>query len=142
MVVTDLDGNDRLDLVLAHPTWIYIHILLGNGNGTFGAPVNISTGPSSGPASAAIRDFNRDGYSDIVVANYGTKNIGILLGKGNGTFKTQTKLLTGSDNSPFVIVADDFNRDGHFDLAAITGGQLPLLYLVTVNSIVTHQLSK
>ena len=140
LVVADLDGNGRLDLVLGHSNWIYLDILLGNGDGTFGAPIRISTGLRSGPAALAVRDFNHDDHLDIVVTNRYANNIGIFLGKGNGTFNNQTKFSTGSDNSPFIILADDLNRDGHLDVAVITKGQLPLLNLRTDNLIGTHPL--
>ena len=139
-MVADLNGNGRLDLVLGHSNSMYVDILLGNGDGTFEAPIRISTGFPSGPAALAVKDFNRDDHLDIAVTNRYAQNIGIFLGKGNGTFNDQIQFSTGSDNSPFIILADDLNRDGHLDVAVITKGQLPLLNLRTDNLIGTHPL--
>ena len=53
-----------------------------------------STGSS--PCSVAVVDVNSDNKPDIVIANYGSNNVGVLLNRGNGTFLTQTTYSTGS----------------------------------------------
>ena len=45
-----------------------------------------STGYFSFPSKLAVSDFNNDTHLDIAVANYGSDNIGIFLGYGNGIF--------------------------------------------------------
>ena len=54
-----------------------VSILLGNGDGTFAAPVDYAVG--SNPQSVAVGDFNADGKADIVTANNGSNSISILL---------------------------------------------------------------
>jgi hypothetical protein len=34
-------------------------------------------------------DFNNDNRLDLAIAHYGTNNVGVLFGKGNGTFANQ-----------------------------------------------------
>jgi hypothetical protein len=77
----------------------------------------VSQSPALGaqPESVATGDFNGDGIPDLAVANAGANTISILLGNGDGTFKSAADLQTGS--VPFTVVAGDFNRDGHVDLA-------------------------
>ncbi|MBB5062877.1 FG-GAP-like repeat-containing protein [Granulicella mallensis] len=79
----------------------------------------VSQSPTLGaqPESIATGDFNGDGIPDLAVANAGANTITILLGNGDGTFKSAADLQTGS--GPFTVVAGDFNRDGHVDLAVI-----------------------
>ena len=43
-------------------------VLLGNGNGTFQAAVELRCGRY--PRSVAVGDFNGDGKADLAVANY------------------------------------------------------------------------
>jgi hypothetical protein len=42
-----------------------VSILLGNGDGTFQAPVNYQTG--FGPGSGVVSDFNGDGHQDLAI---------------------------------------------------------------------------
>src|SRR5262249_44646414 len=48
-----------------------------NGNGSFSAAINFTVGTN--PYSVAVGDFNSDGKLDIVVANYGSNNVSVLL---------------------------------------------------------------
>src|SRR5207245_8599715 len=41
----------------------------------------------SNPTSASVGDLNGDGKLDLVVANAGSKNVSVLLGNGDGSFK-------------------------------------------------------
>jgi len=68
----------------------------------------------------AMADLNGDGKPDLVTANYGTSTLGVLLGNGDGTFKTAVPYNSGGSLS--VTVAD-VNRDGIPDLV-VTGGVL------------------
>jgi hypothetical protein len=79
--------------------------------------LSVSQSPTIGaqPESVATGDFNGDGIPDLAVANTGANTITVLLGNGDGTFKSAASLQTGS--APYTLVAGDFNRDGHVDLA-------------------------
>ncbi len=39
------------------------------------------------PQSVAVGDFNGDGVPDLAVANYGSNNVSVLLGNGDGSFQ-------------------------------------------------------
>jgi len=81
--------------------------------GQFGAKTDFDAGSS--PTSVSFGDFNGDGKQDLVVANYFTDNISILLGNGAGGFGAKTDFGTG--NNPNSVSVGDFNRDGKQDLA-------------------------
>ena len=72
----DLNGDNMLDVVAASPD-NNVLLYLGNGNGTFQAPVSITVGQS--PHSVAVGDFNGDGLVDLAVTNSGDNTISILL---------------------------------------------------------------
>jgi len=61
-----------------------VSILLGNGDGTFEAALNLSG--VSGAQSLAVGDFNGDGKLDLVTADSYANNVSVLLGNGDGTF--------------------------------------------------------
>src|SRR6267378_2063932 len=64
VAVGDLNGDRTPDLVVAN-SFAAVSVLLGNGDGTFGAKTDFATGP--GPASVAIADLNADDKPDLAV---------------------------------------------------------------------------
>jgi hypothetical protein len=107
VAVADLMGDGKApdDLVVANTNAKGVDVLLGNGNGTFQPPKTFATG--YGPESVAVADLTGDGKppNDLVVANYNTHNVSVLLGNGDGTFQTARNYSTGG-NPDFVTVAD------------------------------------
>jgi hypothetical protein len=83
---------------------------------SFVKAVNTSAG-GSGPRALAAGDFNGDGKTDLVVANFIGKNVTLLLGNGSGTFNPPSTIKTFSGGGPVAIVAADFDGDGNLDLA-------------------------
>jgi hypothetical protein len=80
----------------------------------FRAPVSYAVGDR--PRSAAAGDFNGDGHLDLAVTNLGTRNISILLGRGDGTFGPQTSTSCGP--FPTLVATGDFDGDGDLDLSS------------------------
>ena len=74
-----------------------------------------------GPNSIALGDFNGDGTPDLVVANYEGNSLSVLLGNGDGTFRTHVDYATGGSRATSVAVAD-FNGDNKSDVAVIDPG--------------------
>ena len=87
--------------------------MLGNGDGTFAAP--LTYGANAQPYGLAVADFNGDGKLDVALANQGTNSVSVLLGNGDGTF--QNSYLYAAGLSPEAIAAGDLNGDGKIDLA-------------------------
>jgi FG-GAP-like repeat/FG-GAP repeat len=81
---------------------------------------------SGAPQSVALGDFNGDGKLDMAVtpgssmAGVSPHGVGILLGKGDGTFGPERQFLAGK--SSVFVVAGDFNSDGKPDLAVCNNG--------------------
>jgi hypothetical protein len=96
-----------------------VFLLLGNGSGGLGVANRVSQ-PGASLTSLAAGDFNRDGNLDFATTNAVTSTVHVVLGSGNGTFRSVRNLVTG--NLPTGVVVADFNRDGRPDLATISGG--------------------
>jgi hypothetical protein len=80
-------------------------------------PVLYQSGGSSAE-SIAVADVNKDGKPDVIVANGGTEDggvVGVLLGNGDGTLQpaaTYTVIFPGAD----AVAIGDLNGDGWPDL--------------------------
>jgi len=114
VAVADVNGDGKLDLLVANYTPSNsVAVLLGNGDGTFQAPVTYSPGGQQ-PISIAVADVNGDGKPDLLVANV-AYSVGVLLGNGDGTFQPALSYAPGGLN-PLSITAADLNGDGELDL--------------------------
>lgn len=109
VLVTDLNRDGKLDLVVANED--SLAVLLGNGNGTFEAATLTATPMEldSGDGSLAIGDFSGDGKLDVASGAAGV----LLLGNGDGTFQPPMPLGAAGRG----LAAGDFARNGKLDLA-------------------------
>jgi hypothetical protein len=111
-VVADFNRDGKLDLAVTiggnYPGSPDVGILLGNGDGTFQAPVLFPAGDS--PFGLTTADVNGDGNPDLIVGNIGA--VDVLLGKGDGTFQAPATYLPGGS----VVLVGDFNGDGTLDI--------------------------
>jgi len=134
IAVGDFNGDAKLDLAVADfgSTTGLVSILLGNGDGTFKAHSDFTTGTApaaiatrdfngndfttgTAPAAIATRDFNGDGKLDLAVAKFGASSVAVLLGNGNGTFQPHADYATGTN--PSGVALEDFTGHGETDIA-------------------------
>ena len=121
--IGDINGDGKLDLVVADGPFILefqTFTLLGNGDGTFQAPVLAE--PSSG--QVALVDLNGDGKLDLIIA--GDVANQVFLGNGDGTFGSERDYAPSLNPLSFSgsIAIADFNNDHKPDIATTNGSLL------------------
>lgn len=80
------------------------------------------------PEGLTVGDFNEDGNLDIATANSDSDDVSVLLGNGNGTFRSSYSFGVGT--SPMFLTRGDLNRDGTADLAVAETGADGVLVLL------------
>lgn len=109
----DFNGDGKTDLVVSDVNSSIVGLYLGNGNGSFQAPVTAAVRANSG--SIAIADMNGDGKLDIVSGGKGY--VSIVHGDGTGGLGTATNIATGvASVTGAAIAVADLNGDGLMDI--------------------------
>jgi hypothetical protein len=113
MLSGDFNGDGKPDLIVMNDYSTGFQVLLGNGDGSFQAPVNTDLNTA---ITFAMGDVNGDGKTDVVVIS--TVNaqslVSVYLSNGDGTF-TLGKQYTNSYLYDTPNLAD-VNGDGKLDL--------------------------
>jgi hypothetical protein len=148
VAVADLNGDGKPDLVITNscangvqcatpssansydgvPSTLVI--LLGNGDGSFQAPISYATGGQYALA-VVVADVNGDGKPDLLVLNGcplpsasqptpcsvntpSLGSVGVLLGNGDGTFQPAASYSSGGNSTSLAVA--DVNGDGKPDV--------------------------
>jgi hypothetical protein len=113
LAIGDVNGDGRLDVVVANADDGTVSILLGDGTGALPSRLDIPTGAL--PSAVALADLNRNGRLDIVVLNFGDENLRIIPDGG-----AAPSVLLDAGPGPFAFTIGDLNRDGRPDIAVVS----------------------
>ncbi len=124
ITVADVNGDGKADLIIGgypsyQSTGAIVGVLLGNGDGTFQAPLTFMIDASAGwVSSVAVGDLNQDGKADIVAVDYATSSskLAVLLGNGDGNFAPAVTYDPGAGYAWNAVITD-VNGDGKPDVA-------------------------
>lgn len=134
IVAVDIDRDGDRDLAVTTGNAVTILTNDGNGQFTAGTPIAVGTNPvgivadfpadPTDPTRRTALDLNRDGRTDLVVANAGSAFLSILYGREDGGFDVVSRSIPGQATG---ITAADYNQDGRVDLVASRGTDALLL---------------
>src|SRR6267378_1719265 len=120
VVLVDVNGDGRLDLLTCHLLQHFVAVHLGDGAGRFvaapGSPIALKTQPGD----MKLADLNDDKIPDLVVTHSERAGVDIVFGNGQGGFRL-------APGSPLTVSADsafytrslhliDLNEDGKLDI--------------------------
>jgi len=118
ILLADVSGDSRPDVLVALNAINQIALRKNNGSGRFGFEALYETG--AGPAGLVAADLDGDSDNDVAVANETANTISLLQNKGTGSFKTKVDLsLADGDAGPVGLAAADLNEDEAIDLAVV-----------------------
>ena len=119
VVLADVNGDKKLDVIAVNRGDKTVSVLLGNGDGSFQSALTYPAGTS--PTALVAGDFDRDGKLDLAIAgDCGSSNciqpgeISLLFGNGDGTFRSAATYPAGY--SPSSLVVGDLTGSGNPDL--------------------------
>lgn len=123
--IADLNGDGKLDLVVANRGSNNVTILLGDGKGKFTQAKGSPFPAGNTPNDVCIADFNGDRKPDLAIANTDEKYLTILLGDGQGGFSPAPGSPVTVLSRPHThgVAAGDFNKDGKLDLVTDSWGE-------------------
>jgi Ca2+-binding RTX toxin-like protein len=137
----DIDGDGDLDLVVANPgrnpgligtgTGNTLSILRNNGDGTFAAPVTVTTGV--GP-SLTTGDFDQDGDFDLVTVNLTDDTVSFLQNDGIGNFSAPVNFPAG--DYAYIRNVADVDGDSDLDLI-ITNEKIDLTRFIVFDTTIS-----
>lgn len=124
----DMNNDGILDLVVAgaeprNTGGNFVSTYLGDGAGHFTLKQDNNLGSGNLKGEIALGDFNEDGKLDVAFPQTGlnngesshSRNLLIFFGDGTGKLVQQPTITVGEE--PHSVIAADFNKDGHLDLA-------------------------
>ena len=120
VAVGDINGDGRLDIVMAATDPNNLQLLLGNASGGFDRP---SAVPLPGTDTARGQDFNHDNVADVAVTYSHVETVPvadivtIFVSTGSGGLGAPVNLtLPDTTNTTLVFALGDLNGDTHVDL--------------------------
>ncbi|QBB71425.1 hypothetical protein ELE36_14260 [Pseudolysobacter antarcticus] len=132
----DLNGDGKSDIVVTNKddgtVSVFQNTTTVATTPTFAAQQILSVG--SQPYSVAIADFNGDGKRDVVVANYASSTVSILLNTTTapGATVSLAAQQTFDGGNPYAVTTADINGDGKPDvIVAVPGNSTAAVLLNT-----------
>lgn len=108
IAVGRIDLDDKDDLLVSGRPGATVYLSAGDGT-LIPKPLSLLAN-----WQVAIADMNRDGKGDLLLTNTSTGSIDVVLGNGDGTFRTPLAVPAGK--APQSVASVDLNGDGKPDL--------------------------
>ncbi|CAF1222349.1 unnamed protein product [Adineta steineri] len=115
--IGDFNDDGRLDLALVNKNGHNVHVLVGNGNGTFGKEITSPEVYTGLLDKMSIGDFNNDNRLDLAGMKRFDNYVDIFHGNGDGILIKYQSVLAGYGSTLSGIAVGHFNNDHYLDIA-------------------------
>ncbi|CAF0944033.1 unnamed protein product [Adineta ricciae] len=135
-ILTDINGDNRTDLIFCCENSRQVNVLLGHSNGSFERAISFSLEDNSQILQIRVGDINGDEQIDLILGSKTDQqyNVNLLYSNGNGTFQTQhmqslamngfeidSNSLENLIGSSFDLNVNDLNKDSKLDIIVVLG---------------------
>jgi cysteine-rich repeat protein len=117
---TDLNQDQRLDLLVAFPNLDRVQIFLGQVDGSFFPLVAVNTGDQ--PERVILFDADNDGADDLIVSNRGSREITFHRQTGTADFANPQRFVTNDPPERFAV--GELSGDAFPDLLTLVAGRM------------------
>lgn len=121
LVASDMNDDEKTDLVFASGQGDNMYLLTSNGDGSFNEPIAFSGG--GGPFALTTGHFNPDKLKDVAVANSRSSSFSMIIRNPNGTFKFPTRDYVVDGGTPLAITSGDYNHSGMSDIVVASNAK-------------------
>lgn len=119
MAIAQLDGVGMLDLMTVSEGTNELRPIYSGTDNLFQSEVRYE--PGRRPVIAVTGDIDNDGDIDIVTPNFGSRDLGVMLNRGDGSFEVQTPQPFGVNTASYSASLDDLDGDGNLDVVLSSG---------------------
>jgi len=134
VVLGDVDGDGRVDIVSANALGNTLTVFLQEEGGDFAEPLSLGDSSlTNDPRSVALGDVDGDGRVDIASANLGSDTLTVFVQEEGGGFAQPLSLGGPSrTNDPRSVALGDIDGDGRVDIVSANSGSHTLTVFLQV----------
>lgn len=128
LVLADIDGDRRVDAIVARPDAHAVVVARGHGDGTFAEGVAVRVDGT--PVALAVGDLDGDGRADVAVLEAGVPRVTVVVADRNGPRVLGSALLVGQPPSiRAALTVADVDGDGVADVLTTDANARALVLL-------------